>query len=48
MVTLDVCALQIIQQTTPLGDHLEQASSRVVVLLMDLEVFGELVDSLAE
>ena len=48
MVALDVCTLQIIEQTATLGDHLEQAAPRVIVLFMDLEVFGKLIDSLAK
>ena len=48
VVTLNVCALQIIQQTSTLRDHLEQAAPRVVILFMDFEVLGKLVDSLAE
>ena len=48
MVALDVCTLQIIEQTAALRDHLEQAPPRVVILLMDFEMFGELVDPLAE
>ena len=48
MVALDVCTLQIIEQTASLRDHLEQAAPRVIVLFMDFEMFGELVDPLAE
>jgi len=48
MVALDVCTLQIIEQTPALRDHLEQAAPRVIVLFMDLEMFGELVDPLAK
>jgi hypothetical protein len=48
VVTLNICSLQIIQQTSALRDHLEQAAPRVVVLFVDFEVFGKLVDSLAE
>ena len=48
VVALDVCTLQIIEQTATLRDHLEQAAPRVIVLLMDFEMFGELVDPLAE
>lgn len=48
VVALNVCALQIIEQTASLRDHLEQAASRVIVLFMDLEMFGKLVDALAE
>ncbi len=48
VVTLNVCSLQIIQQTPALRDHLEQAAPRVVIFFVDFEVFGKLVDSLAE
>ena len=48
VVALNVYTLQIIEQTPALRDHLEQAAPRVIVLFMDLEVFGKLVDSLAE
>ena len=48
VIALDVYALQIIQQTTTLRDHLEQAAPRVVVFLVGFEMFGELVDSLTE
>ncbi len=48
MVSLDVRALQIIQQAATLRDHLEQAAPRVVVLFVDFEVLGKLVNSLAE
>jgi hypothetical protein len=40
VVAFNVCALQIIQQTPALRDHLEQAAPRVVVLFVGLEVFG--------
>src|SRR6185436_944223 len=48
VIAFNVCALQIIQQTSTLGDHFQQAPSRVIVFLMYLEVFGKLVDSLAQ
>jgi hypothetical protein len=48
VVSLDVCALQIIQQTATLRDHLEQAAPRVVVFFVYFEVLGKLVDPLAE
>ena len=48
VVALNVCTLQIIEQTPALRDHLEQAAPRVIVLFMDLEVVRKLVDSLAE
>ena len=43
MVAFNVRALQIIQQTPALRDHLEQATPGVVVLFVDFEVFGKLV-----
>jgi hypothetical protein len=48
MVALDVCTLQIIEQTASLRDHLEQAAPRVIILFVDFEVFGKLVNPLAE
>ena len=48
VVTFDICTLQIIQHTPALRDHIEQAAPRVVVLLMYLEMLGQLVNSLAE
>jgi hypothetical protein len=48
MVSLNIRALQIIKQTATLRDHFEQAAPRVVIFLMDFEVLGKLVDSLAE
>ena len=48
VVALDICPLQIIKQTATLRDHLEQAAPRVIVFLVNLEMFSKLVDSLAE
>ena len=48
VIALNVCTLQIIQQTTTLRDHLEQAAPGVVILFMDFEMLGKLVDSLAQ
>ena len=48
VVALNVCPLQIIEQTPALRDHLQQAAPRVVVFLVNLEMFSQLVDSLAE
>jgi hypothetical protein len=47
MVALNVCSFHIIEQTTTLRDHLEQAAPRVVIFFVRFEVFGKLVDSLA-
>ena len=47
VVTLDVRLLQVIEQAPALRDHLQQSAARMIVLLMDLEMLGEFVDSLA-
>ena len=44
-VTLDVLGHQIVQHLAALTDHLQQAAAGVVVLLVDLQVLGELVDA---
>ena len=46
VVLLYVRLLQVIEQTSPMRDHLEQAPPRMIVLLMCLEMLGEFVDSL--
>jgi hypothetical protein len=48
MIALNVCAFQIIQQAPALRDHLKQSAPRMIVLFVELEVFGKFVDSLAE
>ena len=48
MVTLYIRSLQVIQQTSTLRDHLEQAAPRMIVLLVSFEMLGEFVDALAE
>ena len=47
-VTLDVLLLQVVQQTAALADHLEQATTRVVVLGIQLQVSGEVSDALGQ
>ena len=47
VVALDVRLLQIIEQTPPLRDHLQQSPARMIVFLVNLEMLGEFVDSLA-
>mgnify|MGYP000202359935 CR=1 FL=1 len=44
-VTLDVLSHQIVQHLAALTDHLQQATTGVVVLLVDLQVLGQLVDA---
>ena len=43
-VSLNVLLLQVVQEVSPLTYHLEQASSGVVVLLVDLQVLVQIVD----
>ena len=40
-VTLAIDLRQVVKKATTLRDHLEQAATRVVVLLVGLEVLGE-------
>jgi hypothetical protein len=47
VVTLDVRLLQVIEQAPALRDHLQQSPARMIVFLVDLEMLGEFVDSLA-
>jgi len=48
VVTIRVCIVEIIQETTALSDHLEQATTGAVILLVDLQVLGQLVDALGQ
>jgi len=47
-VTVDVGALQVIEQPATLTVHLEEATATVVILLVHPKVLGELLDPLAE
>src|SRR5690606_22583880 len=47
-VTLDVHALEVAEQTTTLTDEQEQPTTRVVVVLVLLEVLGEVLDALRQ
>ena len=47
-IALNVVLRHIVQQTTALADHLEQTHTAVVVLLVHLQVLGELIDPLGE
>src|SRR5687768_15401617 len=47
-VLRDVLALQIIEQPAALADQLQEASTRMMVLRVGLEMFGEIADALAE
>ena len=47
-VSLDVCPLHVIEQPATLADHLEQATSTVVILLVCSKVVGQKVDTLGQ
>jgi hypothetical protein len=47
VITLDVRALEVIEQASALRDHLEQSAPRVVVLLVCFEMLCQLTDALA-
>src|SRR5262249_27922439 len=48
LVAFKVLALEVVEQASPLADHLHQAESRVVVLRVAAEVAGEVLDPLGE
>ena len=47
-VALNVLLGQVVQKVAALTDHLQQAEAAVIVLVMDLQVLGELIDALGE
>lgn len=47
-VALDVDALHVIEHAPTLTDQLEEATAAVVILLVRLEVLGEVVDATGE
>jgi hypothetical protein len=47
-VALEVRALQVIEKAAAAADEHEQPATRVMILLMDAEVLGQLVDSIGE
>jgi hypothetical protein len=47
MVSLKIRISKIIQQPPPLPYQLQETTTRMMILYMDLEVFGEMVDALA-
>src|SRR5690349_15008756 len=48
LITPLIDLLQIVEKTTALADHLEEAAARMVVLLVGFEVIGERIDALGE
>lgn len=47
-VTLDVLVHEVIEQTAALTDHKKQAVAAVVILLVNLQMLGELIDALGQ
>ena len=47
-VSVDVLLLELTEEVTSVTNHLEKTSSGVVILLVDLQMFGKVVDSLGE
>ena len=46
VVLLNVRLLQVVEQTSTMLDHFQQSASRMVILLVCLEVLGEFVNAL--
>ncbi len=47
-VTLHVLFLEVPKQSPTLTDHHEQTSPAVMVLLVDLQMLGEVIDTLSQ
>lgn len=47
-VAIDVLLLKIVQKITALTNHLKKAAARVVVVVVELQVLGEVSNSLGE
>ena len=47
-VTLDIFLLKVVEKVTSSSDHLEESASGMMILLMVLEMFGEVSDPLCE
>jgi hypothetical protein len=48
MVALNIRTLQVVEQTPSLRDHFQQAAPRVIILLVSLEMLGQVGNSLAQ
>jgi hypothetical protein len=44
-VAIDIFALEVVEELAALADHLQQASTGVVVVNMSLEVIGQILDA---
>lgn len=47
-VTVDVDALEVIKHTTTIADHQQQTTTGVVIMLVLLEVLGQISDTLGQ
>ena len=47
-VTLDVLLHQVVEKVAAVTNHFEQAAAGMVILLMDFQMLGQVVDSLSE
>ena len=48
LYSLEILSLEVSEQISSLTYHLEKASSGVMILLVNLEVFVQIVDSVSE
>jgi hypothetical protein len=47
-VIVDISALQVVEQTATLSDHLEESTTTVVILFVSAEMVRQIVDALRE
>src|SRR5580700_209630 len=47
-VSIEADALEVVEQAAALGHHAKEAATRVVVLHVGLEVFGQVADALGQ
>jgi len=47
-VAIGILAFQIVEQAPALSDQLQKAAARVMVFRVGLEMFGEVIDALAQ
>ena len=47
-VTLDIGLLQVAEKVSSVTDHLQKAATAVVILVISLEVLGQILDSVSQ
>src|SRR6185503_14270452 len=47
-VAIGILALEIVEQSPALADELQQTSAGMMILRVDLEVFGQVIDALTQ